>query len=170
MGIYEASFLGEPKPIKEKKIRKKADPAPAPEPVEVAPVEPKPKPVRKRKDPEPEVPVVLQVPVKKVKPQKPEPIPELPIPTVKPIRAKKVIVSGVEAEEAPAWFKAHMHAEAKRRNDKKPKAEKITAPVLKAETEAATSAKWNDGVTKEKVTREVDSHMDRLYKQIHGRK
>ena len=156
MAIYEASFLGESKPIREKKapkskVDKKVDPKAEPEVPEV----PKPpKAVRKRKA-EPEV-APLPVPPK----------------TKKAARAanKKVIVSGVEAEEAPAWFKAHMHAEAKRRNDKKQKPEKVTVPVLKAETEVAIAAKWNDGVTKEKVTKEVESHMDRLYKQIHGRK
>ena len=156
MAIYEASFLGESKPIREKKapkskVDKKVDPKAEPEVPEVP--EP-PKAVRKRKA-EPEV-APLPVPPK----------------TKKAARAanKKVIVSGVEAEEAPAWFKAHMHAEAKRRNDKKQKPEKVTVPVLKAETEVAIAAKWNDGVTKEKVTKEVESHMDRLYKQIHGRK
>ena len=181
MGVYEASFLGEPQPIREKKSKKKnTQAAPEPVAVEVAPAEPKPKAVRKRKEPEPVAPIVLPVPVKrKVKVVKElkhsddeEMLAPLPIPpkTKKAARAanKKVIVAGVEAEEAPAWFKAHMHAEAKRRNEKKPKAEKISAPVLKIQTEVATADKWNDEATKSKINK-VESQMDRLYRQIHGK-
>jgi hypothetical protein len=178
MGIYEASFLGEPKPIKEKK--KKATPAPAPEPVavEVMPTEPKPKPIRKRKAPEPKVPVDEPVPVvtQKVEKKKAAPKKAAPVKTTEPKEppikavAKKVIISGVEAQDPPPWFKKWDLDEAKRRNNKRPKAEKVTPQILKAATEVESTAKWNDGVTREKVNAEVDSHMSRLYKQIHGRK
>ena len=38
------------------------------------------------------------------------------------------------------------------------------------ENEVKAAEKWNDGLTKARVTTEVNSHMNRLYSQIHGRK
>jgi hypothetical protein len=221
MPLYEASFLGEPQPIKpvKKTKAKKTPEAPVPEPV-AAPVESKPKTVRKRKAPEPATPAPETVqpvddpapyglnkrgkPYKR--PQKPrqeatpsasdasevadppvvkkskgkqkvvEQEEEVPVApkkkTKKAVAAenKKVIIDGHTADEPPAWFKAYLHDEAKRRNADKPKAERAKAVVVKHEADIKAHEKWSDGLVRDRVNNEVNSHMGRLYSQIYGRR
>lgn len=221
MPIYEASFLGEPTPIKSKKKGK----APAVEPQPpAATIEPKPKTVRKRKTPKPasdssdevldleigkaikkvkkvKVPVESQAPIieaPKKRQRKPKPQPseqakaevaeelvakgnkkasqtqasEETIEKVarkKPVKTVKKIIDGATADEPPSWFKAWVLDQKKRENAEKPKKEKIKQPELKAEATVEAEAKWNDGLTRDRVRNEVDNHMGRLFRMIHGR-
>jgi outer membrane biosynthesis protein TonB len=172
MAIYEASFLGEPVPIKPIKRQKKAAPVPeaVPEvaPVEVAPAQPKPKRIPKRKEPVPPVEAPAPIPVAApVAEPIPEPKRKVRVTAPKPT---PVLATAPISDEPPAWFKAYMHDEAKRKNDDKPKKEKAAAPVVKQEAVAAATAKWSDGFTKARVNNEVDAHMSRLYNQIHSRR
>ena len=219
MPLYEASFLGEPQPIKPvKKSRSKKAAPDVPVPVETpAAIEPKPKAVRKRKAPEPKEEIAAPIqpladpapyglnkrgkPYKR--PQKPlqeatpsatseesestEPAPkkskgkakeepteeEAPKKISKKAAAaanKKIIVDGNTAEEPPTWFKAYLHDEAKRRNADKPKNERSKAPAVKHEAEVKAHEKWSDGLVRDRVNNEVNSHMGRLYSQIYGRR
>jgi polyhydroxyalkanoate synthesis regulator phasin len=174
MPVYEAAFLGEPNPIKPKPKgrKKKSDPAPLPpkdEPVsEPAPVS----------VPAPQAPVEVQTPAPTPAPSGPAPkkrvrkavavpvrIEETPVPEKKRKLAKKsVIVDGEVASEAPAWFKAHLMEEAKKKNAEKPKAERVP----QAQVKAAVVPQQSYSAHKEKVDR-VDNSMQRLYRQIHGR-
>lgn len=79
-------------------------------------------------------------------------------------------MDGVLADEPPLWFKKYLLDEAKRRNADKPKGQKVAAVVVKAESDAVATEKWNDGLTRDRVNSEVTSHMNRMYSQIHGRK
>ncbi len=81
---------------------------------------------------------------------------------------KKIIVAGETAEEPPTWFKAYLHDEQKRRNADKPKKERMNQSAIKQQAEVQAAVKWSDGLTKDRVTNEVNSHMNRLYQQIHG--
>jgi len=218
MPLYEASFLGEPQPIKPvKKSRSKKAAPDVPVPVETpAAIEPKPKAVRKRKAPEPKEEIAAPIqpladpapyglnkrgkPYKR--PQKPlqEATPsatseesESPAPkkgkgkakeepteeeAPKKKRAKKapapenkkVIIDGVTVEEPPSWFKSYLHDEAKRRNADKPKAERAKSAVVKNEADIKAHEKWSDGLVRDRVNNEVNSHMGRLYSQIYGRR
>lgn len=83
---------------------------------------------------------------------------------------KKIIVDGEPANEPPTWFKAYLHDEAKRRNQEKSKKERMPQAAVKHEAEVKATEKWNDGLVRDRVTNEVNSHMNRLYSQIHGRR
>ena len=83
---------------------------------------------------------------------------------------KKIIVAGDVAEDPPSWFKAYLHDEQKRRNADKPKKERMPQAALKQASDVQAAVKWSDGLTKDRVTNEVNGHMNRLYQQIHGKK
>lgn len=204
MPLYEASFLGEPQPIKPvKKSRSKKAAPDVPVPVEEpAAIEPKPKAIRKRKAPEPKEEVAA--PIQQVedpapyglnkkgkpykRPQKPvqeatpsatseeSAAPEIEAPKKKRVKKapapenKKVIIDGVAVEEPPTWFKSYLHDEAKRRNADKPKAERAKSAVVKNEADIKAHEKWSDGLVRDRVNNEVNSHMGRLYSQIYGRR
>lgn len=173
-------------------------PPPAPVPAPAAPVDapadkPKPKRVVKRKQPEPETPVTATVPV-----EAPVPTPTPPAPKKtkkqtkqatqemtpsessaeeakpqKPIRKstpkpKLTIVDGEPTTDAPGWFKAWCADEAKRRNSKKPKAEKTPVAQVIQKAHSDANEQWADKQTRQKVVR-MQGSQERLYSQIFSR-
>ena len=66
--------------------------------------------------------------------------------------------------EPPAWFAKYIegvkHEEARLVKTKKPKKE------IKQEAKQKAADSWNDGLTRDRVAAEVDSHMNRLYSMI----
>ncbi|MFA7327756.1 MAG: hypothetical protein WC121_13900 [Candidatus Kapaibacterium sp.] len=176
---YDVGFLGEaPKTIKKPRAKKAAakpagDPAPvetvAQEPAKVEPpVKPARKPAAKRKapPPEPEPVAAPEPPKKKARAQKPTVAPAKPIAITEPVdTTKKTFIDGKLAEEAPAWFKKHLLEEAKRRNSKKPKGEKVSNVEVKAAVEEATPRIWKEETERPKAQR-TESKLDRMYAQM----
>jgi hypothetical protein len=200
MPIYEAEFLGDPTPIKPTKTSKKGKAKKEEESTPVPPptIEPNDKPTTKtvkrkntKKVEEPPVVVVEEEkidepPKKKQRKQKdtttpptPPPSPEKKeVPKPKKTRQKSkplppapaVIIDGKAADEPPSWFKNYLLTEAKRRNEEKEKKERVPVSEVKKVVSETAQKKWNDGLTRDRVTNEVNTHMNRLYQQIHGRK
>ena len=69
--------------------------------------------------------------------------------------------------DPPAWFKQYVSSVKNEENrmavEKKPK------KVVKEESAAVASAKWNDGVIRARVRGELDRHFDNTYSMIFGR-
>jgi hypothetical protein len=197
MPIYEAEFLGDPTPIRPTKKARKSkgketmagtksgsssttvDTTPATPPTSPTKIDkPTPAPVtkqRKRKTVAPVVPP--SPPVEKVEEEKVEEEVKPPV-TKKPRKQKskalpvapKVIIDGKGADDPPSWFKNYLLDEAKRRNEDKEKKSRVPMSEVKKDAHEKAQVKWNDGLTRDRVTNEVNSHMNRLYSQIHGRR
>jgi hypothetical protein len=140
-----------PTPVTNKRKRKTASPpTPPPSPEKVVVVVEEEEKIEQKPPP----------PKKKITKQKAKPLPPAP----------QVIIDGKGPDEPPSWFKNYLLDEAKRRNeDKEKKARSPLSEVKKVAHEKA-QVKWNDGLTRDRVTNEVNSHMNRLYQQIHGRR
>ncbi len=86
-------------------------------------------------------------------------------PVVKKIRTRKPKVT-VDPTEAPPWFKRYLEGVSKEKAEqsdhKKPKKQIV------AEANAEANAKWNDGLTRDRVNHEVSSHMTNMYTSIFG--
>lgn len=71
-----------------------------------------------------------------------------------------------DESQPPAWFHAYVKGvkseEAKQSKEKKPR------KVIAAESKKAAGEAWNDGLTRDRVKSEVDSHMNRMFSQIFG--
>ena len=71
-----------------------------------------------------------------------------------------------ESEDPPAWFKKYVEGvkqeQSKLGNEKKPQR------VIKEEATTEAKAHWENGPTRNRVTHEVDNHMQRMYSMIFG--
>jgi hypothetical protein len=200
MPIYEAEFLGDPTPIKPKrtkKAKKEEESTPVPPPTIEPSDKPTTKTMKRKNtqkkieeppavvEPVVEEEKVEEPPKKKQRKQNTPPTPP-PSPEKKeeePVKPKKtrqkskplppapaVIIDGKAADEPPSWFKNYLLTEAKRRNEEKEKKERVPVSEVKKVANETAQKKWNDGLTRDRVTNEVNTHMNRLYQQIHGRK
>jgi len=73
-------------------------------------------------------------------------------------------------DEPPAWFKAWHLNEAKRHESAKTKKERAPAPIIKKAATSVAKKQWKDGFTRDKIRMEQDSHQQRLYNMIHGKR
>lgn len=196
MPVYEASFLGEPTPIKKprgkkgKKVELESALTPPPEAVLAEPVAEKPKRKRKAKEVAQEDVVIEAVrPIKKKRVPKPKPQPsgqslaealeEKPLATpdqlvtaaLKKGRAPRIkkIVDGEPVEKGmPIWFKNYTIELAKKENSEKVKSErKLTVDVVK-DAKVAAEESFGNPDSKAKIDR-IDNSLAKLYKQIYGR-
>jgi len=70
--------------------------------------------------------------------------------------------------EPPAWF--NKFVESAKMEESKVGGEKKAIKQVKEEAKVAAKEQWQDGFTRDRVTNEVDSHMNRLYGMIFKRK
>jgi hypothetical protein len=143
----------EPVP-KKKKVAKKA--LPTPEPTEEE--EPKPKKRVKKTSEEPK---------KRVKVLESSPLDCTPEPPKKRVRKPKQIEPVKENLEPPQWF--NKYVEGVKKEEAIQKTEKVPAKQVKQEAQEVAQKSWNDGLTRDRVSNEVDSHMNRMYSMIFKR-
>ncbi len=101
---------------------------------------------------------VLQVQSEKPHSSESASVPELPKPKVKRTRMKR------NPEDPPAWFQKYMEGVAREQGDKKP------VKQIQQEAQELAKSKWEDGLVRDRLTNEVDAHMNRMYSMIFGRR
>jgi hypothetical protein len=146
----ESEIESEVKPRKQKRKAERIQesiPEPIPEPVP----EPVQKPKRKKKV-EP-IPKPISEPI-------PEPIPE----PVKVRTPRKVRDPSIP----PIWFEKYIQGVKK--EEALAKTEKVPAKVVKQEAQEVAQKSWDNGLTRDRVSNEVDNHMTRMYSMIFNRK
>jgi len=131
---------------------------------------------KKPKAPVPDVapePVPVETPVAVEEPQEPQE-------PKKRKRAKKEVVQLTpppspkkkkvfrDPTVPPLWFKKYMEGVSKEKAALKE--EKVPAKTVKKEAEEAAQKSWDDGLTRDRVTNEVDNHMNRMYSMIFSRR
>jgi hypothetical protein len=85
---------------------------------------------------------------------------------VKKIVQEKKPVSVEDKGEPPEWFKKYV--EGVKNEEMKIKKEKKPKKVMRQESKEAAKDLWADGLTRNRVQQEVDSHMTKMYSQIFG--
>lgn len=137
---------------------------------EVEKVKPPPK-KRARKVPVPELtpepsPQSSPEPVKKKRVRKvaaPQPASE-PSPEPPKKRVRKQTPKG----EPPQWFQKYV--EGVKKEEAVQKVEKVPAKQVKIEAQQAAQKSWDDGLTRDRVSNEVDNHMNRMYGMIFAKR
>lgn len=102
---------------------------------------------------------------KKLEKKQEQPVQESEPSEVEVPKPKKTkTVKKTNESDPPAWFAKYVEGvrqeEARISNEKKPKKE------IKEEAKQKAASSWNDGLTRDRVAAEVDSHMNRLYSMI----
>ena len=85
---------------------------------------------------------------------------------VKKVVREKKPVAVDDKSEPPEWFKKYV--EGVKNEEMKIKKEKKPRKVVKQESKEAAKDLWADGLTRNRVQQEVDSHMTKMYSQIFG--
>ena len=80
---------------------------------------------------------------------------------------KKKVKKIKDASEPPAWF--NQYVATVKKEEASMKTEKVSAKQMKEDVKEVANQKWNDGLTRDRVTNEVDNHMSRMYSQIFAR-
>lgn len=161
-------------PVEEpvKKTRKRKAPAKPVAVPETVDEKPKKKRAPKQKSvPEPE-PVPEPVPEKKKRVQKPKAkvVEEMEVdepekPKRKPKVKKEVVVAETQISvEPPAWF--NKYVESVKKEQAQMLEIKVPQKQVKQEAQEAATKSWNDGLTRDRVSNEVDNHMSRMYSMI----
>jgi len=173
-------------PLKKKYQRKKkVDVEPTPEPTP----EPEVKQTRKRKTKALEAPKVdveapTEVPAKKQKLEKvapkeapktekklkvkPLPTPEISEEEIEMPKKKRIRAAQKESTEPPKWFQKYV--EGVKKEEAIQKDEKVPAKQIKLEAQEAAQKSWDNGLTRDRVTNEIDSHMNRMYGMIFSKR
>jgi len=73
-----------------------------------------------------------------------------------------------EDHEPPAWFKKYI--ESVKTEQSKLSSEKKAQKVIREEAQQEAQVHWEDEPTRQRVTHEVDSHMNRMYSMIFNRR
>jgi len=146
-------------PKKKKNVTKKAkapvqDDTPEHIPVEAPVVVEEQKPKKKKVKKEPVV-------EEKLSPEKEQVIPEEKLPPKKK-RAFR------DPSVPPLWFEKYIQAVKK--EEALVKQEKVPAKVVKKEATDVAQKSWEDGLTRDRVSNEVDNHMNRMYSMIFSRR
>jgi hypothetical protein len=130
--------------------------------------EPKKKVVRKKKVAKEEetmkVDVVVEEPKKKVVRKRKvvqEPTPD-PEPVAKKQRKPR------DPTVPPAWFEKYVQGVKK--EEAMVKTEKVPAKKVKLDAQETAKERWDDGLTRDRVTNEVDNHMTRMYSMIFNKR
>ena len=132
--------------------KKRARKVPVPELTPESSPEPAPVPKKKR--------------VRKAAPV-PEPTPETtPEPTPEP--PKKRVRKQAPKGEPPQWFQKYV--EGVKKEEAVQKVEKVPAKQVKIEAQQAAQKSWDDGLTRDRVSNEVDNHMNRMYGMIFAKR
>lgn len=173
-----------PKETKPKRVRKKADPKvsePVPEATKETPQSPisldekVKKPARKRAKKSVDaqssstenIDILLDealsesVPIKKEKKVKSMTPPPSVVDDGKKIERK---VAFADDTQPPAWFKSYIQGV--REEEALLSANKVSKKVTKALANDEAAAKWKEPVTRERVNRSIDTHMQKMYANI----
>lgn len=151
-------------PVKIKKPRKpKQKEIVVVEPVPEEPEEPEPE------EPEPEQPVkaepVKAEPVKAVQKKRKQPVKEEPLTPVSSPKKMKVVEKKQRKPRDPTvpplWFEKYIQGVKK--EEAMAKQEKVSAKQVKQEAQQVAQKSWENGLTRDRVANEVDSHMTRMY-------
>ena len=81
--------------------------------------------------------------------------------------AVKKVPKKRDDSEPPQWF--NKYVESVKKEEAALKTEKTPSKQIKHEAQEHAQKSWNDGLTRDRVTHEVDNHMSRLYSQIFAR-
>ena len=73
-----------------------------------------------------------------------------------------------DESEPPAWF--NNYVKGVKMEESKISTEKKPVKIIKEEAKSAAAAHWNNNDTRDRVSNEVDNHMNRLYGMIFSRK
>lgn len=87
-------------------------------------------------------------------------LPDIPIAKEK----KRRVVKEKDPSQPPEWFKKYV--EGVKKEEAKVAAEKRPAKMVQEEARQVAASQWNDGLTRDRVQNEVDSHMSRMYGMI----
>lgn len=139
--------LKEPKEPKEKKEKK-------PRKVKDAPITPEPTPAVTPEPSKPESEPEIKV---EQKDTLTEPVPEEP-------KKKRAPRQKKDPSIPPQWFAKYVEGVKKEQAELKEK--KVGTKRIKAEAKEAATKSWNNGLTRNRVQNEVDSHMSRMYSMI----
>lgn len=137
----------EASPPPEEKVVKKRKAVKAEKVVQELSPAPEEKPVKKRKVSKKEV--------------EPEPVKVEP----EPVKRKKVVR---DPAVPPLWFEKYVQGVKK--EEALAKQEKVSAKTVKQEAQETAKKSWDDGLTRDRVTNEVDNHMSRMYSMIFSRR
>ena len=193
MSLYEAEFLGTPVPVKRrskndiqvpvvkrKRASKKVELEVEKEEVEKVEIEvekeqvekleiEKPKRTRKTKVKD-TMPELKKEEEKEEEEEEKEEEKKVKIKVKEEKVSKAIKVEKENDDEPPAWFKAWHLNEAKRHESSKTKKERAPAPIIKKAATSVAKKQWKDGFTRDKIRMEQDSHQQRLYNMIHGKR
>jgi len=81
-----------------------------------------------------------------------------------PVKKRKTRETG----EPPEWFKKYIHGV--KTEQSKSSSEKKSQRILKEEVSEEAKQRWDDSQTRDRVTHEVDNHMNRMYSMIFGQR
>jgi len=83
--------------------------------------------------------------------------------TAEPVKAKKLRAPRQKKDPTipPQWFAKYVEGVKAEQATLKP--EKVGKKKIKAEAKETASKSWNNGLTRNRVQNEVDSHMSRMY-------
>lgn len=138
------------KKLRTKKVKPEPTPEAVPEPVAAAPT-PKKKRVRKAC----------------LEPIAEESLDQTVEPPTKRVR-KQPVKSDVEKGEPPVWFKKYV--EGVKKEEAAHKEIKVPAKQVKIEAQETAQKSWENGLTRDRVSNEIDSHMNRMYSMIFARR
>jgi len=151
--VESAEAVEVPKKFAKKKVVKKVEPVEEVEEEVVEVVEPvkKKRVVKKKVDAPVEEPAPVAVPVE-------EPVaPYVQQVEPKPKRVRKPKVDN----SPPAWFQKYVQSVKK--EEAMLKTEKVPAKQIKQEAQEQAQKSWDNGLTRDRVTSELDNHMNRMY-------
>lgn len=112
-----------------------------------------------------------EISVQKVEEPKEEPkgepkeVPKEEPKEVEPEPAKEKIIND---EDPPKWFVKYVKEKNKRRNEKEGK--RLSIRAEKRESQEIATSKWAEPKIREKIEKTVESHEDRMYRLMFGRR
>lgn len=158
-------------PVKKQRKKKVVEPEPEPLPTPEPEAPPKKKRAPKKKVMEPTPESSPEPATKEVKAVAVEPEVEKVLPPKKRRVQKPKSEPKAEApisSEPPQWFKKYV--EGVKKEEAVHKEEKVPAKQVKLEAQEVAQKSWDNGLTRDRVSNEVDGHMNRMYSMIFARR
>lgn len=121
------------------------------------------------KEEEEEEEEVKEVKEEKKRKRKPKTIADI-TPEPEPVEEPKIKKIKVQRDPSvpPLWFEKYIQGVKK--EEAMVKTEKVPAKQVKIEAQEVAQKSWDDGLTRDRVTNEVDNHMNRMYSMIFSRR
>ena len=76
----------------------------------------------------------------------------------------------VDPNVPPQWFNNYVLNEEKKQNELRKKEEKLSKKKLKVQASEDAKEKWNDGLVRDRVEKEVGNHFNRMYFNVFGKR